>query len=563
MRRPVLLALLLALAWASAQSTFTIGLDEFRSGTIPTMETTHEYALVLPAGVAGVTIAVDAGGLDADLAVYGPNGEELYYDISSDPYPTAFLTAPLAGRYRIEVKNLLFQPLPYTLSVTRTGAARPTQPTPEGWTIALGDTRSGTVPADEIDHTYLLDLPAGVASVTITVNGMGRDADLAVYGPLGDELVNDLSIEPNPTVTFDALPPGRYRIEVKNLYFEPLDYVLTVTGSATRGPIVTPPPVTPPVVTPPPVTPPVTPPIAPPPSVALSVECTTTAHRGDIAEVALGASIVVRCPAGCGDAGLWGTDLYTDDSAVCRAAQHAGVIGVGGGLVEIRITQGAANHPGSTRNGVTSRTWGSWDRSFTVAIPGGSTVTPPTSGASLRPLASTPAPGAPIDVAFAGAPGNARDWIGLYRDGESGRAYLAYLYTDGATDGTLTFTAPDEPGRYQFRLYENDGYVELAASTSFEVVPAATALRVANTRVSVGSTVVVEFVGAPGTDRDWIGLYREGAVDRGYLTWQYTGGATAGSLTFILPEAGRFEFRLYENDGFERLVSSPVIEVVP
>jgi hypothetical protein len=306
----------------------------------------------------------------------------------------------------------------------------------------------------------------------------------------------------------------------------------------------------------------VTPPVAPP-SVALAIECTTTAHRGDLSELSLGATAVVRCPAGCGDASVWGTDVYTDDSSVCRAAVHAGVIGSGGGLVEVRIVQSTANHPGSTRNGVTTGSWGSWGRSFTVATPGATTVTPPTSGAGVRAQADAVALGAPIDAVFTGAPGNARDWIGLYRDGESGRAYLAYLYTDGAVNGALTFTAPMEAGRYQFRLYENDGYGELAVSAPFEVVEAGTALRLSSTRVSAGSTVTVEFVGAPGTARDWIGLYREGAVDRGFLTWQYTGGATTGSLTFVLPEAGRFEFRLYENDGFDRLAASPVIEVVP
>lgn len=80
------------------------------------------------------------------------------------------------------------------------------------------------------------------------------------------------------------------------------------------------------------------------------------------------------CPANGGAFTVWGTDVYTDDSSVCTAAVHAGVITfVGGGTVSIEIRAGQSSYAGSTRNGVSTKAYGSWGGSFVVA--GGSAGT--------------------------------------------------------------------------------------------------------------------------------------------------------------------------------------------
>ena len=62
---------------------------------------------------------------------------------------------------------------------------------------------------------------------------------------------------------------------------------------------------------------------------------------------------------------VWGTDVYTDDSSICTAAVHAGLITTGsGGIVVIEIRPGLDGYSTSTRNGVTSRSYGSWRGSF-------------------------------------------------------------------------------------------------------------------------------------------------------------------------------------------------------
>jgi hypothetical protein len=59
--------------------------------------------------------------------------------------------------------------------------------------------------------------------------------------------------------------------------------------------------------------------------------------------------------------GLWGSGPYTSDSAICRAALHAGVVTAAGGPVRLVTTDTRAPQPrrwvGSTRNGVRSADW--------------------------------------------------------------------------------------------------------------------------------------------------------------------------------------------------------------
>ena len=64
---------------------------------------------------------------------------------------------------------------------------------------------------------------------------------------------------------------------------------------------------------------------------------------------------------------LWGTGVYTDDSSIGSAAVHAGIITVqSGGPVTIEISPGQPAYKGSSSNGVTSSSFGTWGRSFFI-----------------------------------------------------------------------------------------------------------------------------------------------------------------------------------------------------
>ncbi|MEM8695963.1 MAG: LCCL domain-containing protein [Pseudomonadota bacterium] len=76
-------------------------------------------------------------------------------------------------------------------------------------------------------------------------------------------------------------------------------------------------------------------------------------------------SLTCSCTAAATGAGtVWGTDTYTDDSGICQAALHAGVVPAEGGDVTINIVDGLESYTGSEANGVDSRDYGSWSGSF-------------------------------------------------------------------------------------------------------------------------------------------------------------------------------------------------------
>jgi hypothetical protein len=72
------------------------------------------------------------------------------------------------------------------------------------------------------------------------------------------------------------------------------------------------------------------------------------------------------CPGGgLTGATVWGTDVYTDDSAICPAAVHAGKLNAyNGGTATLEVYDGQQGYTGSTRNGVTSLDFGAWTLSI-------------------------------------------------------------------------------------------------------------------------------------------------------------------------------------------------------
>jgi hypothetical protein len=80
-----------------------------------------------------------------------------------------------------------------------------------------------------------------------------------------------------------------------------------------------------------------------------------------------GQSLACTCTAAkSSDGNVWGIGPYTDDSRICRAAVHAGIISASGGTIEIQAEKGQSSYEGSSRNGVTTSTYGAWPGSVIV-----------------------------------------------------------------------------------------------------------------------------------------------------------------------------------------------------
>jgi YVTN family beta-propeller protein len=213
-----------------------------------------------------------------------------------------------------------------------------------------------------------------------------------------------------------------------------------------------------------------------------------------------------------------------------------------------------------------------------VAVAGLAAV--PARAATLTASNSSYARGETIAITFDGGPGNATDWVGIYRQDQTPGQVASTLWyyvgggkTPGAPlpSGTLLFgsgsgTWPLGAGTWAAYLLASDGY-EVLASTTFTVSRGdPSTLSTSKTIYRPGEPIVVSFAQGPGNPTDWVGVYPDG-VQPGTVAstvWLYVGGSqTPGSglrngtltlgpgasPTWPLPP-GRWRAFLLADDGY-------------
>ena len=180
-------------------------------------------------------------------------------------------------------------------------------------------------------------------------------------------------------------------------------------------------------------------------------------------------------------------------------------------------------------------------------------------------------PGEEIKLLFFAPPGlESNAWIGIipsdipHGDEKVNDQHdLTYQYLSGKTQGEMVFTAPSNPGEYDFRMHDTDSNGKEIASVSFKVTLPQPILSLNNRVFTPDETITVTFSNASTNQRDWIGLYKKDASDRDYLTWQYTEGKKDGLLTFEVPsEPGEYNARFFINDGYTRSATSELFTVI-
>ena len=192
------------------------------------------------------------------------------------------------------------------------------------------------------------------------------------------------------------------------------------------------------------------------------------------------------------------------------------------------------------------------------------TVTAPvnSSPATISLSATSVAAGGQITATLTNAPGGATDWLALAATGSTNYTYVQYVYVGaGVTTKTWTITAPSTPGTYEFRLFLNNSYTLAATSPTFTVAAGVQpALAVSATSVAVGSSVTVTLTNGAGGATDWLSFARVGDPNYSYAQWVYVGaGVTTRTWTVTVPSAGTYEFRLFSNNTYTRIATSPPI----
>ncbi|MEQ1637180.1 MAG: LCCL domain-containing protein [Methylococcales bacterium] len=70
---------------------------------------------------------------------------------------------------------------------------------------------------------------------------------------------------------------------------------------------------------------------------------------------------------GSGSGSVYGDGIYTDDSSIAKAAVHAGIIPLGQkGVIKVTPLPGQDNYVASSKNGVSSASYGSWTGSYKI-----------------------------------------------------------------------------------------------------------------------------------------------------------------------------------------------------
>ena len=83
-----------------------------------------------------------------------------------------------------------------------------------------------------------------------------------------------------------------------------------------------------------------------------------------------GTAYRVSCPASCDNGSVYGTGVYTADTSICRAGIHAGAIPAEGGTLTLVLQPGRPAYRGSEQNGIESRDYGKYSRSFAIVTAG-------------------------------------------------------------------------------------------------------------------------------------------------------------------------------------------------
>lgn len=182
-----------------------------------------------------------------------------------------------------------------------------------------------------------------------------------------------------------------------------------------------------------------------------------------------------------------------------------------------------------------------------------------------------------ISVSFENAPGNPKDWIGIYPAGivPGSSNSLLWYYLDGTKSGTLVKTEGSlsfakglsTPGDYTAYLLKNDTY-EVVAQQNFTVLQAPVVIP-SHFGYLPGEDIVIHFAYDPGNAKDWVGFYPSGVQPgtQNSLIWQYVGGGqtpsagkTSGDLTFSggLTSPGKYDIYLLLNDGYTKLAKTSI-----
>ena len=187
------------------------------------------------------------------------------------------------------------------------------------------------------------------------------------------------------------------------------------------------------------------------------------------------------------------------------------------------------------------------------------------SSATLNVSATSVMGGSNVTVTLTNGLGGSGDWLALASTSAANNSYLSYIYVGaGVSTKTWTFAMPTTPGTYEFRLFLNKGYTRAATSPPITVTASTNPqLTVSTTTAAPGGPVTVTLTDGFGGSSDWLALASTSAANTKYIQYIYVGaGVKTRTWTVNMPNSvGTYEFRLFVNNGYTRVATSPTVTV--
>ncbi len=185
---------------------------------------------------------------------------------------------------------------------------------------------------------------------------------------------------------------------------------------------------------------------------------------------------------------------------------------------------------------------------------------PPALSVSTTSIAA----GTAVSVTLTGGLGGSTDWLAIAPVSAPDNSYLQYTYVGaGVTSRTWTVVIPIG-GNYEFRLFLNNSYARAATSAPIAVSEGPPpVLTVSVAAAAPGTPVTVTLTNGRGGATDWLAFAPTTAADTSYLSYTYVGTyLSTRTWTVTMPSTpGTYEFRLFLNNGYTRVATSPPITV--
>lgn len=226
-------------------------------------------------------------------------------------------------------------------------------------------------------------------------------------------------------------------------------------------------------------------------------------------------------------------------------------IGLGAGIFNLNIRSNQLSNGTyyiRVRHRDKSLRWSAWSSAVQFEVSGSVDAAP-----SLALDKKSFSTNESIAVNYGNGPGNAKDWVGIYKKGQVPGLVAAtkwsYVNSNGA--GVLNFSLA-ESGEYFVAFFENDRYKELTDRVYFWV-GAVPVLSSAKAQYAAGEEVAIAYTSAPANSQDWIGIYKIGVdpAKDAYTQWKRVSGS-ANTLKFAdLPKGYYYAAYHLNNDYTE------------